>query len=221
MLNTRRPITDTTRILISATLLALVSTANAHISYQGGSTQGAATALTTDTNNRQLDQSEQARIAKLAKDQANKAPPNTPPQQRTTDEQYWQGLLISEALGLTDDRDHKDRMKYVDDIVGTLRLGTEGYFHAPRYIYDIHIARELLYQHSGAPILGSDGKPLLSNGAPLTLFSATQAQRHNHNLFAAGPAGNSVSLTFVWENRHNPNAAVDYEASQTATPRKC
>ena len=216
MLNTRRPIIHTTRIVISTTLLILTSTANAHIAYQGGNTQGATTALTTDTNNRQLDQNEQTRIARLAKDQAHKASPNTTPEQRTAGQQYWQGLLTSEALGLTDDRDHKDRMNYVDDIIGTIRPGTEGYYYAPNYINDTYTARALLYQHSGAPILGSDGRPLISNGAPLTLFRATPEQRLNHDLFAIGPAGNSVSLPFVWENRHNPNAAADYDASQSA-----
>jgi hypothetical protein len=52
-----------------------------------------------------------------------------------------------------------------------------------KYLLDAQIARGVLSELRGQAIIGTDGKSLTADGATLTYFSGTQAQRDDHNLY--------------------------------------
>ena len=165
MLNTRRPITDTIRIVISATLLILASTANAHITYQGGNTQGATTALTTDTNNRQLHIKEIDLIKARAKDFAKRLNGN----QAATPEQIAQAEARLLDQGDRNVNQHSD-----------LRFDAE----ANRYLTDLKrelaMARQDTLPDNGQYFFASPEQYFNDSLYADTLSSPTGQQAYRH-----------------------------------------
>jgi adhesin HecA-like repeat protein len=185
-----------------------------------GGTAGAASALTTDTNNRALDMNEIRVIEKLAKDKAKQqCRGNADCEARAN--VIWTDALERTVKGLVDTKEEARNAAYIQALAKASSdpnsEGGRGEFAA--YLDMLSTAQSLLAPYAGKPIVYR-GKTVILDGSPETYFSATQAQRDNTyaNRFAQDPEsivpGKSLRDDYRVEafTAQNGSAIPTYEA---------
>lgn len=160
----------------------------------GGSTAGAATGLNVDANNRQLHITEKAMLAAAAKALAAKATAGREltPEQLKQFENYWFDQLRAEASANVDPIAAKNRQESLDQVAATNQAGYVGLLGAGNYLNDAQTARAVVASVAGMPILGTDGKPTIADGAALLTFQATNTQYIDSKLFLANDTATLV-----------------------------
>jgi hypothetical protein len=103
---------------------------------------------------------------------------------------YWNDQLTSEAEAANDSKLARQRVGYLQQMAAAGQVpGSEGQTSggAQGYLHDALLARQALNEVRGQAIAGTDGKAIAADGATLTYFSGTPAQRDDHNLYAVRP----------------------------------
>jgi filamentous hemagglutinin family protein len=154
-----------------------------------GASSGASVALMADVNNRQLHPDERKFIDQKSRELAAQTCKGDT-QCLSVAQRYWNDQLTAEAEASDDSTLAQQRSNYLNQIAATGMIpGAEGQTsgEAARYLQNAQIARNALNELKGQAILGTDGKPILADGAPLTFFSGSQVQRADHDLYAVRP----------------------------------
>jgi len=172
----------------------------------GGALTAANQALQTDRFNRQLHVQETATLRAAAKTLAAKTAEErglTAEQQKQT-ENYWFDQLRAEASAGVDPVATKTRQDFLGQVASTNQAGSMGLQGAGNYLADAQTAREIVAGLAGAPILGTDGKPIIADGGELRAFQASNAQYSDSKLFLSN---NSSVLTRQFGSTEAANVA--------------
>ena len=95
-------------------------------------------------------------------------------------ENYWFDQLESEAKAKVDPKAAIIRQNYLAQVSATNQPGYIG--GAANYLADAQLAREVVAGLTGAVLYGTDGKPIIADGAELRAFQATTAQYNDSQL---------------------------------------
>jgi filamentous hemagglutinin len=141
-----------------------------------GGAQGAATAATVDSNNRQLHPNERTLIEKLAKDKAKQSCRGNV-ECEVSSAVKWADLMERAAEGQTDSREYEKNLQYLTSLAqASAQPGSEGAMGGlERYLNDLQTAQALLSPYTRQPIT-VNGQIVTANGAPQTYFGATPEQ---------------------------------------------
>ena len=151
---------------------------------------GAAAGLVVDANNRQLHISEIEKLKQRAEEQARTslAGRNATETEMAQAKKYWFDLLSSEALAVADATASRVRADYLGHVEATRQPGLAGQAQADRYLQDAVTARQIVASMSGEFLIGTDGKPIVADGAALRAFQSTDKQFADSELFLARDA---------------------------------
>ena len=151
---------------------------------------GAAAGLVVDANNRQLHVSETEKLKQKADEQARAslAGRNATETETALAKKYWFDLLSSEALAVVDVTANRARTDYLGQVEATRQPGLAGQAQAERYLQDAATARQIVASMSGALLIGTDGKPIVADGAAVRAFQSTDKQFADSQLFLARDA---------------------------------
>jgi filamentous hemagglutinin len=182
-----------------------------------GGIGGGASALGTDTNNRQLHLQEIAKIETLAKEQAKKTCRGDADCEAKA---YimWADALERTAKGLVDEKESAKNLAYIQTLAAASNdpnsEGARGRF--AEYMDVLRIAQSLLTSDMGKVIV-VNGQTASANGSVQTYFSATQAQfldKYVNTLFSRAPD----SIVVGEQARDNTRIEVFGAQNGSATP---
>jgi len=173
----------TARVISGSTAVALGAAV--------GSAGGAATALNTDLNNRQLAPQEQALLRKKARELAAAQAAAGGPVGNDT---YWYNILSLAATAGMDEQTAKDLKNYLNSLAYQAQQPNANPVGAQTFLRDLVAAQGYVNEMRGQTLYDGNGNAIVVDGGVLTTFMATGNQYANHNLFGGGPIGGFATM---------------------------
>ena len=203
---------------LAGTLLSNIASAAAGAIAGGalggpaGALSGANGASSADLYNRQLHQSEKARLQQAANAIAASIGQN--PADQATIAQYWNSMLTLAANADVDTQAQQQLTQYKAQLTQAAQL-SGNYQPLDTFTQNLQTAEGIVQSMRGQTLVGTTGNPIVADGSVVNSFQSTTAQANDTGLFGGGPLGGMDTKTALGPGNTLATVNWDYAGNGT------